>query len=383
MMKIDRVNIHQTRLPFSVEFSHSLRTKTSAKNIIVEVLADGGYITGYGEGAPRSYVTGESQRSAAEFAGRLIGEDVFPWSLKEVAQIWEFIDGLSYGKENNAAICAVETALLDAMGKWQGKSVVEYFPADNLAATVHYGAVVPLSHRQRIVQICELVKSLQINKVRLKMGIDFQQNKEAMEAVQSVFKDGCDLRVDINGAWDRELSLRHAPLIRTYPVKVVEQPMRPGNPDIADFAHAMQAAEVILMADESICSLQDAQRIFSEGHYKMVNVRLSKCGGFRRSLQIIEHCRNTGFLYQIGCHLGESGILSAAGRVLSLLCGDALYHDGSYDEFLLKDNVTQSNVSFGLKGLAGPLNGPGYGVEVNGENLRRLSNGPPLTIRRP
>jgi len=73
--------------------------------------------------------------------------------------------------------------------------------------------------------------------------------------------------------------------------------------------------------------------------------------------------------------MGESGILSAAGRVLCLLCSDAVYCDGSYDEFMLKENVTIQDVSFGLGGEAAPLNDPGLGIEVSGNNLARLSEG--------
>ena len=128
------------------------------------------------------------------------------------------------------------------------------------------------------------------------------------------------------------------------------------------------------MADESACSLADVKRIVKEGYYKMINVRLSKCGGFRRSLQIIDFLREKAISFQIGCQLGETGLLSAAGRTLSMLCGDAKYHDGSYDEFLLRENVTTENVSFGIRGEAGPLTGPGLGVDVDVERLDKMSN---------
>ena len=116
----------------------------------------------------------------------------------------------------------------------------------------------------------------------------------------------------------------------------------------------------------------------------MVNVRLSKCGGFRNSLRIIDYLRQNKVSFQIGCHLGESGILSAAGRALCLLCKDALYYDGSYDEFLLKENITKENVTFGLGGKARPLVGPGLGVEINIQNLKQLSNSAKtITVLRP
>jgi muconate cycloisomerase len=160
--------------------------------------------------------------------------------------------------------------------------------------------------------------------------------------------------------------------------------MMPDKPDIADFARHMKAYGVALMADESACSFEDVEQVAKEGYYNMINVRLSKCGGFRKSFRIIDYLRDNGIPFQIGCHLGESGLLSAAGRVLSLLCGDAAYYDGSYDEFLLKENITTEDVTFGLGGLAGPLNGPGLGVIVNRNSLDRLRFGAiPLTIRRP
>jgi len=82
--------------------------------------------------------------------------------------------------------------------------------------------------------------------------------------------------------------------------------------------------------------------------------------------------------------LGESGILSAAGRALSLLCKDAVYYDGSYDKFLLKENITIEDVSFGPGGKAGPLDGSGLGVKIDRGNLMQLSDGSPsLTISSP
>jgi len=98
---------------------------------------------------------------------------------------------------------------------------------------------------------------------------------------------------------------------------------------------------------------------------------------------MIDYLRRHRISFQIGCHLGESGILSAAGRILCLLCNDALYYDGSYDEHLLEKNVTLENVSFGSGGEASPLNGPGLGIEVGSQNLSSLSEGPPIVMERP
>ena len=374
-MRIDHISVYPIVLPFSSEFSHSLRKRYSVKNIIVQVVAEQGGINGYGEGAPRSFVTGESQESVVRSIYRFINLDNFPWELNDISQIWNFVDGLFHGKAHNAAICAMETALLDALGKHQGKNIIDYFPQDAMINKVYYGAALPLAGQQRIIEMCRLIKKMKIKKLKLKMGKDLYQNKEILEAVRMVFGEDCDLKVDINCVWNYALALKHVSLINNYKIKIIEQPMRSNDPEIADFADLMQKAGVVLMADESACSLGDMEKIAEEGCYKMINVRLSKCGGFRNSLKIIDYLRRNRISFQIGCHMGESGILSAAGRVLCLLCSDAVYCDGSYDEFMLKENVTIQDVSFGLGGEAAPLNDPGLGIEVSGNNLARLSEG--------
>jgi len=384
IMQIDQILVHQVSLPFAIDFSHSLRKRSSAKNIIVEVIADQGDIKGYGEGAPRSYVTGESQKSASKSVYNLLQQDSFPWELNHIGQIWDFVDALPDGKEHNSAICALELALLDALGKRDDKSIIQYFSTDFFTPTVCYGIVVPIASKKTLREVCELIRKMEIKKLRLKMGRDLEQNRKTTNTVQLIFGDECDLRADVNGVWDFELALAHVPLIREHKVKVLEQPMGPDDQDISRFAQAMQDSGVILMADESACSFADMERIVEEGYYSMVNVRLSKCGGFRNSLKKIGYLRNQGISFQIGCQLGESGLLSAAGRVLSLLSSDALYYDGSYDKFLLKTNVTLEHVSFGPGGEAGPLAGHGLGVKISPQNLERLSNpSTRVTIMRP
>lgn len=384
-MKIDNVTVYPVLLPFSSEFSHSLRKRNSVKNIVVQVVAQQGKIKGYGEGAPRSFVTGESQESAARRISRFITLDNFPWELNHVSQIWNFVDGLFHGKARNASICALETALLDALGKSQSRNIIDYFPKDFMTTRVYYGAALPLAGKQRIVEICELIKKMKVKKVKLKLGKDLSQNREILQAVRTVFGEDCDLKVDINCVWNYALALKHVSLIKNYGITVVEQPMRPDDPETADIADLMEkTGGVVLMADESACSLDDMEKIAEDGYYKMINVRLSKCGGFRNSLKIIDYLRSNGISFQIGCHLGESGILSAAGRILCLLCNDAVYCDGSYDEFLLEKNVTVEDVSMGPGGKADPLKGSGLGIEVSDKSLAELSEGfNTITIYRP
>jgi L-alanine-DL-glutamate epimerase-like enolase superfamily enzyme len=375
-MKIAQVKVYQVSLPFQMDISHALTKATSGENMVVEVIAEGGRIKGYGEGAPRRYVTGESQQEAVENILHIIRKNSFLWELKDVSDIWNFVDSLPDEKSYNPAICALETALLDAWGRDQKRNMIDFFPHDYLTSNIYYGGGFPLGDNRKLTERCLSMKKMKIYKLKLKMGKDFKKNKEALEVIRQVFGDEYDLKVDVNCVWNDDLALKHIPLLRKYRVKVVEQPMMPDDPTITGFAEALKKCGIILMADESACSFGDMEKIVEEGHYKMINIRLSKMGGFRKSLKVIDYLRKEGLFFQIGCHLGESGILSAAGRILGLLCKDSLYYDGSYDDLLLKQNITKKNVSFGLGGEAGQLKGPGLGVTINEQSLNQLTVDP-------
>ena len=103
------------------------------------------------------------------------------------------------------------------------------------------------------------------------------------------------------------------------------------------------------------------------------NIRLSKCGGYLASLQLAALAQRAGLGYQLGCHPGESGILSAAGRHWASSVTGIQYVEGSYDRHLFRRLLTHEDLTFGYGGRAPALTGPGLGVTVNPQVLRDVT----------
>ena len=61
-MRIERLEVFRFPIPFKVVFRHSSASRAQAENVIVAAYSDCGRV-GYGEGCPRSYVTGEMVES--------------------------------------------------------------------------------------------------------------------------------------------------------------------------------------------------------------------------------------------------------------------------------------------------------------------------------
>ncbi len=372
-MRIKKAIIARVILPFAGEFSHSLRKRLWVRNIVVILVNEKGEVLGCGEGAPRPYVTGETLETAEENIRYLTGRKDFPWELETVDQIWHLIDALPSTREMNASICALEMALLDAYARSEKKQVLDLFTKNYYTDSINYGAAIPLGTEELVSYVCRKIKSLGINKLKLKLGRDYSHNRMLLTAVGRIFHDGCDLKADVNGVWTYETGLRHIELINDYKVKILEQPMSPEDPDIEKLSSETKKYNIDLMADESACTLDDLYLLNENRHYQIINIRVSKCGGLRRSLSMINYIRNSKMKFQIGCQLGESGLLSSAGRVLNLLSNDSVYYDGSYDNLLLAENITDSDVSFGYGGKAYPLTGAGLGVDVNINKVRKMS----------
>lgn len=372
-MKIEKLNVYIMRLPFSMEFRHSVVKRKFVYNLIVELICENGELKGYGEGAPRPYVTGETHESALKFVTHLISRTKFPVYIERIDQIWEFIDNLPGEKSCNSSVCAIEMAMLDAFARNQKRPVTDYFSHDYSAGKVYYSAVIPMGSIKTIEKICEIIKITGIDSIKLKMGEEPEQNCKSLATVVSILGHDCDIRVDVNGGWNFKSGMKHIPILREYNVRIIEQPMMPGDPAILKFSEETQRAGILLMADESVCGIVDMHNTLNRKSYSMVNIRLSKCGGLMRSLRLAEYMREENIKFQIGCHLGESGLLSAAGRALCVLCRDAVYYEGSYDSYLLEKNITENDVSFGRMGRAVPLYGHGLGINVDNVKFLELT----------
>jgi L-Ala-D/L-Glu epimerase / N-acetyl-D-glutamate racemase len=128
-----------------------------------------------------------------------------------------------------------------------------------------------------------------------------------------------------------------------------------------------------IMLDESLCSELDAVRAADNRLCDIFNLRLSKCGGFTRSLRLASIAKQSGLSCQLGCQVGETAILSAAGRHFASSVAGLRYLEGSYDRRLVREALGTKNLTFGWGGWAPALPGGGLGIEIDRAALQRVT----------
>ena len=131
--------------------------------------------------------------------------------------------------------------------------------------------------------------------------------------------------------------------------------------------------KIPVIADESLCNEEDARRLIDLKACQVFNIRLSKCGGPGAATRIRQMAEKAGVLCQLGCQVGETSILSAAGRHFALTVPHLSYVEGSYSSYLLARDVVAHPVVFHGGGMAQELPGPGLGIEVLENALDELA----------
>ncbi|MDD5450744.1 MAG: enolase C-terminal domain-like protein [Desulfovibrionales bacterium] len=370
-MRLEALDIFHLRIPFLLLVKHSLAARQCSESLVVRVETESG-ISGYGEGAPRGYVTGESiSENIAFFEKNLIpmlAGHIFPDPLS----MRGFLDALSAQGDackNPSAVCALETALLDAAGKAWRQSVSELLGIECKKGDLTYSAVVSMLSLDTFQTYLHMVKQREMRFLKLKVGNESDLARLAL--VRDILGSEVDLRVDANGYWTADEAIRKIEEMKRYGVSAVEQPVV--KEDFKGLKKVFENAGVPIIADESLCSVADAERLAEMKACEIFDIRLSKCGGFRNAVKILEIGRKTGIKAMLGSHVGETGILSAAGRRFAQCFDELVYIEGSFSSLLLKEDIIREDLVFGKWGRAPSLKGPGLGITVREDVLKKYA----------
>jgi muconate cycloisomerase len=388
-MRVRSLDLFHVAVPLRKAIKHASHARTTSDNLVVRVTLDDGTV-GHGEGVPRDYVTGETIDTTFATLSRLdVGRQIGVPS--DMAAVVESLTRLSLpeteadprGMAGNAARCALELAVLDAYGRRLGVSAGEAVPLGvaaigggdhwrlNGPGSVRYsGAITAESKRKELISAIKM-RVYGFRQVKVKVGVRGQDDPKRLKRLRWFLGRRMDVRIDANEAWSADEVMERVGPLRPYRPSALEQPVPHAQADtLADLRPALG---VPIMLDESLCGLPDARRAINLGTADLFNVRLSKCGGLVPSLRIMDLAFRSGLGVQLGCHPGETGLLSAAGRHLASRVGGLRYVEGSYDRHVLAWNIIDEDITFRYGGKARPLAGPGLGVNVCQEALAAIT----------
>jgi muconate cycloisomerase len=381
-LKIIAWKAYQVRIPLRRRIRHAAHTRTETDNLLVRCVLEDGSV-GFGEGVPRDYVTGETITSALDLLKRsdlaAQGEDCRDFeqavALAERLQLVP-VPGDERGCEGNAARCAVELALLDAYGKCFGRSLSDvvrlvapelYQPQSH----VRYSGAITTARGIKTLTAAILFRIYRFRHVKIKVGMEGYNDRQRLGMMRRWGGRAIDIRLDANEAWTPANVVERIRELEPYGISAVEQPVP--HADAAFLREVRRQVRTPIMLDESLCSRFDAERAVERQICDLFNLRLSKCGGLIPSLRLAQFAKQHGLGCQLGCQVGETAVLSAAGRHFAASVAGPRYLEGSYDRHLVREALATTDLTFGWGGWAKALPGPGLGITLDPLALQRVT----------
>jgi muconate cycloisomerase len=366
-MRVCRAEAFLVRLPLRLTVSHALAARRESTNLLVRLSDDNGN-EGWGEGVPRDYVTGEVAETSFAFLTEQLLPALLGGRIEGPDQVLEAVAGsIAPSPGTQTGCCAAELALFDLAGKAFAQSAAAWF-GGRRRETVRYSVVLPLLSVAETAAFLAGVRALGMR--HLKVKAEGERWPEALAEARRALGYAVTIAVDANGSWDLDAAVAHLRRMEHYGVAWVEQPLPRGREH--EIPILAGRSSIPIMVDESLTTVEEAELLIRQGGCGLFNLRVSKLGGLVPSQRVAQLAGDSGVRLQVGCQVGESSLLSAAGRLFAATLPGYEALEGSYGTRLLESDVTNEPMEFGPGGEAVVQQGSGLGVAVSPHRLAPL-----------
>jgi L-Ala-D/L-Glu epimerase len=289
--RVEIVTVHTERT-----FAIARSSADAFERVVFEIEEEGA--TGRGEAAPTGYYGQDAEGVAAAL------------KVVEVGDPWDIEGTLVHNDElPPTALMALDNALHDLTARRLGVPVYRLLGLGRPEPVSAY--TLGIADRETTVADAKRLGAHPILKVKVGGWEDIETLRAVRESSEA------ELWVDANEAFSPEEAVEVVGALREIGVAMIEQPV-PASAGPEALRGATEAAfPVPVIADESSITARDVPGL--AGCVSGVNVKLAKCGGIRRALQMIHTARAHGMLVMLGCMVETSLGISAAAQISGLV----------------------------------------------------------------
>ena len=361
---IRRVDAIPVALPLKAPMKMAAETITAAQNLVVRIESADGTV-GWGEAASAPTMTGDTQGGLVaavrdHLAPLLAGKDARDWPALRKTMHRVLVG-------NGGAHSAVEMALLDLIGRADGKRLID------LVAKPRRNAVKPMWLLGNPTLEADVAEAHAKQKegfslLKLKIGVKPLPKEIAIAHAVREALPKMPLCADANCGLTLAAAKSYIDKTRKAGLLFVEQPL-PAD-DLAGLKALAKATKVPIGIDEGIHSLGDIETNARAGAGG-ISLKLIKLGGMVNAVEAGKLCQRLGLSVNIAVKIAESSIGSAA--ALHLACAVPKADWGvSLSHLYLAEDVVKRPLAL-ADGLVTLPDGPGLGVEVDEAAVARFT----------
>lgn len=361
-MKLEKITLREIQMPLAHPFVTSFGTTTIRRILLIEILSDGVIAWGECVAGEHPYFSDEMIDTAwliteTELVPRLLGRNVGQGS--DVPAMLEQVRG------HRMAKAALENAVWDLEAQVKGVSLAELLGGtrDRIACGVSIGMQDTMEAQLAKVEQ-EVAAGYQRIKLKCKPGWDTAM----FAAVRKRWPDIL-LSCDANSAY-RLSDADHIATWDEFKLLMIEQPL--WYDDFFFHAELQRRIQTNVCLDECIRNRRDAEAALRLGSGRIVNIKVSRVGGFTEAVAIHDTAQHHGIPVWCGGML-ESGIGRAHNIALSSLPNFTLPGDVSASKRYWAQDLIEPEVTVSPKGEIVVPTKPGRGFDVDQERVDALT----------
>lgn len=345
-----------------VPFTIATGTMHFAQNLFIRIHTNENII-GVGECSAFPMIAGETQNTcfelAKDFAQLWIGKNPLDIEAR-INELHLMIAG------NYTAKSAFDLALYDIAAKQAGKPLYAFLGGDQrrIESDLTIGIDTPENMAATAVEFINKA----VHMIKVKLGKNAKEDVERIKQIRTAVGDKTILRIDANQGWSYDEAVFALTEIGKYNIQFCEQPMRKYNDYL--LPQLCQLSPVKIMADESVFTHYDAERIIRENAAAYINIKFAKSGGIYEAIKINKVAEENNIPCMMGGML-ESRVALTAKVHFAMAKQNIQFYD--LDTCLLGhkvDPVTGGVQYNGMKLLLDTT--PGIGADVQQDYLDTL-----------
>ncbi|WP_268912904.1 dipeptide epimerase [Lentilactobacillus sp. SPB1-3] len=298
-------------VPLKQPFVTALRTVTTAETVIVEVQDSDGKI-GYGEAAPTAVITGDTTKSIVSAIEDFISPKIIGMPLDKPDLIKETIDDVL--EHNSSPKAAVNIAVNDLIA--QGYGVPLYVLLGGTSNEVVTDYTVSVGSTDDMINQSQQYVAAGFDTLKIKVGADDElTDLKKVTAIRKAVGSDVKIRLDANQGWHAKQAVVAINRMEDagLNIELVEQPVK--SSDFEGMKYVTEHVDTMIMADESIFSVEDALRLISMRGCDLINLKLMKAGGIDNALKINTLAEAAGINCMVGSMIESSVSVSAAAHL--------------------------------------------------------------------
>lgn len=262
--------------------------------------------------------------------------------------------------------CAIDTATLDLLAKERDISIAALL-SERPQSSVAVNATIAVERDDEAAAEARAARQAGFTCVKLKAAMlgSIEEECRRVAAVRQALGPDIKLRIDANGAWSVEQAIATIEALEEFRLEFVEQPVAAG--DLEGMRRVRQAVRMTIAADESITSVDAAQRVLDLEAAQVLVVKPMVVGGLRPAVQISNAARKAGVATVITTTI-DAGVGTAAALHLAAALPEDSPACGLATGSLLAGDIVIEPLPVRESRMTVPR-GPGLGVELDATKL--------------